>query len=267
MVRIFFIFTLSLWCMTAKPQTPSLSQNVSTFTINAPQLGGERKIWIYLPNIYGNSDKKFPVLYMHDGQNLFDSFTAFAGEWRIDETLDSLKAETIVIGIENGGDNRINELTPYPNEKYGGGNGDKYLVFLITTLKPYLDEHYRTLSDKENTMIMGSSLGGLISFYAVLKYPKVFGKAGIFSPSFWFNDNIYDDVHAVESIDAKMYFMAGDHESSEMITDLERMEELIYFKLTDRKFFYKKIVHNGRHNEKLWASQFKDAYLWLTGKI
>ena len=264
MVRNFLLIALSLWYMTAKSQDHTFSQNVSSFTINAPQLSGERKIWIYLPFNYKETDKKFPVIYMHDGQNLFDSFTSFAGEWRIDEVLDSLKAESIVIGIENGGDKRINELTPYTNEKYGGGDGDKYLDFLVNTLKPYVDENYHTLTDRSNTTIFGSSLGGLISFYAILKYPKVFGKAGVFSPSFWFSEDMYDLVHNTETIDARIYFMAGDHESSETITDLERMEELVKHKIKDKKQFRKKIVHNGRHNETLWTNEFEDAYLWLT---
>lgn len=239
------------------------SGNVSSFTISSPQLGGERKIWVYLPYNYNEGNKKFPVLYMHDGQNLFDDATAYAGEWHIDEKLDSLKAQTIVIGIEHGREKRVDELSPYKHEKYGGGDADKYLDFLVSTLKPYVDAHYRTKPDKENTAIMGSSVGGLVSFYALLKYPKVFGKVGAFSPSFWFSEDLYDLVHATDTIDAKIYFMAGDHESNEMIPDLNRMEELVKHKIKNKKQLHKKVVHNGRHNETLWANEFVSAYLWL----
>ncbi len=263
MARNFFLIILSLWYMTAKSQDTQTSQNVSSFTLNAPQLGGERKIWIYLPHNYNDTNKKFPVIYMHDGQNLFDSSRAYSQEWRVDEKLDSLEAETIIVGIEHGGEKRPNELAPYKNEKFGGGDADKYLDFLVNTLKPYVDENYRTLKDRSNTIIFGSSLGGLVSFYATLKYPKIFGKAGVFSPSFWFNEEIYDLVHATDAIDAKIYFMAGDHESSDMISEVERMEELIRPKLKSRKQFRKKIVHNGRHNEKLWSDEFDNAYEWL----
>jgi len=199
---------------------------------------------------------------MHDGQNLFDKSTAFSSEWRVDEQLDSLKAQSIVIGIEHGGDKRVDELTPHHNEKYGGGQADSYLDFVVNTLKPYIDEHYRTKPDKENTAIMGSSLGGLVSFYAILKYPKVFGKAGIFSPSFWFSDAIYDVAINTPRIDAKLNFMAGDHESTEMIADLDRMLEIVDTKMSNKKI-HKKIVHNGRHNETLWGKEFAEAYVWL----
>jgi predicted alpha/beta superfamily hydrolase len=199
---------------------------------------------------------------MHDGQNLFDGTTAFSGEWCIDEQLNGLDAKTIVVGIEHGGDKRIEELTPYVNEKYGGGRADAYLEFIVNDLKPYVDENYRTKKDRENTAIFGSSVGGLVSFYAVLKHPKVFGKAGIFSPSFWFSEEIYDLVHNTPKIDARIYFMAGDHESNEMITDLDRMIELVLGK-TNKKNIHRKIIHNGRHNETLWAKEFAEAYLWL----
>lgn len=99
-------------------------KNVSTFTIEAPKLQTSKKIWLYLPENYATSTKKFPVIYMHDGQNLFDAKTAYAGEWQIDETLDSLKAEVIVVGIEHGNEKRIDELTPFKNEQYGGGNAN-----------------------------------------------------------------------------------------------------------------------------------------------
>ena len=199
---------------------------------------------------------------MHDGQNLFDKASSFSGEWRIDEQLDSLQAKTIVIGIEHGGDKRIDELTPYPNEKYGGGHADNYLDFIVNTLKPYVDTHYRTKTDKEHTAIFGSSVGGLVSFYAVLKYPKVFGKAGVFSPSFWFSNDIYDLAITTEHINSRIYFMAGDHESTEMVTDLDRMLDIVLTKV-NKKNIYKKIVHNGRHNETLWAKEFTEAYEWL----
>ena len=259
----FLLLLLYLTSMSTNAQEHTYSPNVSTFTIHSPQLNTDRKIWVYLPEGYKDSKHKYPVLYMHDGQNLFDKASSFSGEWRIDEQLDSLKAKTIVIGIEHGGDKRIDELTPYTNEKYGGGNADAYLDFIVSTLKPYVDTHYRTKPDKEDTAIFGSSVGGLVSFYAVLKYPKVFGKAGVFSPSFWFSNDIYDLAIKTEHINARLYFMAGDHESNEMVTDLDRMLDIVLTK-ANKKNIHKKIVHNGRHNETLWAKEFAEAYEWLT---
>lgn len=263
MMRIFFIILMYLTSMNTNAQEHKFSSNVTTFTIQSPQLNTQRKIWVYLPSGYNNETKKYPVMYMHDGQNLFDKGSSYSGEWRIDEQLDSLKAETIIVGIEHGGDKRIDELTPYTNEKYGGGQADIYLDFVVNTLKPYIDTEYRTKHNKEHTTIFGSSVGGLVSFYAILKYPKVFGNAGVFSPSFWFSDDIYDLVINTEHIDARIYFMAGDHESTEMVGDLERMIELVLAK-TNKKKIHKKIVHNGRHNETLWSKEFAEAYLWLS---
>jgi len=262
MAHKFLLLILYLTSMNTKAQEHTYPNNVTTFTIHSPQLDTDRKVWVYLPKDYDAKAKKYPVLYMHDGQNLFDKATSFAGEWRADEQLDSLKAQTIIIGIEHGNDKRVDELTPYTNEKYGGGQADKYLDFVVNTVKPYVDTHYHTNPDKEHTGIMGSSLGGLISYYAVLKYPKVFGKAGVFSPSFWFNDAIYDDAINTPHIDARLYFMAGDHESTEMIADLDRMLEILNAK-TDHKKIHRKIVHNGRHNETLWGKEFAEAYIWL----
>jgi predicted alpha/beta superfamily hydrolase len=240
------------------------SPQVSTFTIEAPQLKTTKKIWIYLPKGYSTSTKKYPVIYMHDAQNLFDAKTSFVGEWNIDEKLDSLNARVIIVGIEHGGDKRVEELTPYKNEKYGGGNADNYLEFIVKTLKPQIDKTYRTKPNTNNTMIMGSSLGGLVSYYAIIKYPTVFGKAGIFSPSFWFNKDIYDLTEKTKKMKTKIYFLCGDKESDDMVSDLNKMDDLISDKRCDCLHLTKKrIVAHGQHNEKLWRDGFVKAYLWL----
>ncbi|MEZ0128795.1 alpha/beta hydrolase [Flavobacterium sp. LBUM151] len=190
MIREFLFFMLLIFS-NGNAQESTASKNVSTFTIEAPQLKSTKKIWIYLPENYSVTAKKYSVIYMQDAQNLFDAKTSFVGEWNVDEKLDSLKAPVIVVGIEHGNDKRIDELTPYKNEKYGGGNADNYVDFIVKTLKPYIDKNYRTKTKPKNTIIMGSSLGGLVSYYAAIKYPAVFGKAGVFSPSFWFSNEIY----------------------------------------------------------------------------
>ncbi len=145
---------------------------------------------MYFPPNY-SSGKRFPVIYMHDGQNLFDSASSFSGEWKVDEILDSLykyhNFSCIVVGIYNGENQRSNELSPWHNDSLNvGGDGDKYAKFIVKTLKPFIDSHYRTLIDRENTVIMGSSMGGLMSLYLALQYPEVFGKAAIFSHHYGF---------------------------------------------------------------------------------
>lgn len=239
--------------------------SVTEFTLHAPQLGRDKTIWAYLPYNY-DDEKSFPVIYMHDGQNVFDHAESIKREWHVEEKLNDLHSEAIIIGIEHGGTNRrIDEMTPYKNEKYGGGHADDYLDFILNTLKPYVDENYNTLPDKGNTTIFGSSVGGLISFYALLKFPHVFGNAGVFSPSFWFSDEIFELIETVYTIEGRIYFMAGDHESKAMIPDLNHMEALVLERVKNRSQVYKQIVHNGHHNEKLWRKEFARAYSWLMG--
>ncbi|WP_264565081.1 alpha/beta hydrolase [Flavobacterium sp. N3904] len=266
-MKLIYFIPLLLLLHKTSAQESTASKQVSTFTIEAPQLKTSRKIWLYLPKNYETTTKKYPVIYMHDAQNLFDAKTSFAGEWNVDEKLDSLNAQVIVVGIENGGEKRLEELTPYKNEKYGGGNADKYLEFIVNTLKPEIDKKYRTKTNAKNTTIMGSSLGGLTSFYAVIKYPKVFGKAGVFSPAFWINrKDINEYMASSKKVTAKIYFLCGDSEGDDddMVNDLNHMEVLLnknrcYCLNLNKKV----IVKGGHHNEKLWRDGFVDAIIWL----
>lgn len=265
--RFTFLIIIVFWSATKiLAQEGTASKQVSTFTIEAQQLNTTKKIWVYLPVNYQTTKKKYPVIYMNDAQNLFDAKTSYVGEWNVDEKLDSLKAQVIVIGIEHGNEKRLEELTPYKNEKYGGGKADKYLEFIVTTLKPEIDKKYRTKTDKKNTIIMGSSLGGLTSFYATLKYPEVFGKAGVFSPSFWINrKEIFEFAENTKKIKTKYYFLCGDNEGDDdMVKDLNKMEYLLN---TKRCYCLnlnrKEIIKGGQHNEKLWRDGFVKAILWL----
>jgi alpha-glucosidase len=242
--------------------------NILSESFYIPQLDRNRRIWVYLPPGYENSASKYPVLYMHDGQNLFDASTSFAGEWEVDETLNNLYdqygIELIVIGIDNGGVYRTDEYTPFRNPTYGGGNGDKYLQFVVQTLKPYVDQNYRSLPGKNSTAIMGSSLGGLISHYGALKYKDTFGKAGIFSPSFWWSDSLYRFA-AQEAIDGsgKMYFMCGDSESESVVPNMNKMIREMIDVGYDEGAIESKVVTGGQHNEKLWREGFSEAILFL----
>lgn len=246
------------------------SENVSIMSEDfyMPQLDRNRRIWIYLPPDYSITAKLYPVLYMHDGQNLFDTETSYAGEWEVDETLDELYNQSfnvpIIIGIDNEGTERINEYTPWANAQYGGGDGDKYVEFIVETLKPYVDENYRTLTDRENTAIMGSSLGGLISHYAALKYQDVFSKAGLFSPSYWFSDSvwIFTDNHP-KQFDMRIYQMIGGDEGGQNVDNLSVMEDHLLNNGFDANELYKKTIPNGSHNEALWRGDFEAAYKWL----
>ena len=248
------------------------SQQVTKFTINSPQLSTDKQIWVYLPKSYQNSGKRYPVLYMHDGQNLFDASTSYVGEWKIDEYLDTLTSnESIIIGIEHGNEKRINELTPYKNETYGGGQGDAYLDFIVKTLKPYVDEHYSTLPDKEHTLIAGSSIGGLISLYALIKYPETFSKGGLFSTSIWFNAEDMFQLVKESTIDPnqKFFFLVGSEEGStaedaaEMVSNQHKMTRLLLEKGVNKENVMDKVIPGGKHNETLWSTNFPVVYQWL----
>ncbi|WP_338645661.1 alpha/beta hydrolase-fold protein [Flavobacterium sp. KS-LB2] len=265
LLLLFFFTIAKITAQDSKqPILSTASKQVSTFTIDAPQLQTTKKIWMYLPENYATSKNKFSVIYMHDAQNLFDAKTSYSGEWNVDEKLDSLKAQVIVVGIEHGNEKRMDELTPFKNEKYGGGKADNYLEFIVKTLKPHIDNNYRTKTKKKNTIIMGSSLGGLTSYYAILKYPTVFGKAGVFSPSFWFTKDIYTLTENSKKIKPKIYFLCGDTESDDMVSDVNKMEYLLN---SNRCYCLnlneKKIIKGGQHNEKLWRDGFVKAISWL----
>lgn len=258
-------------CIYSNAQSTA-SKQVSTFIIEAPQLETQKKIWVYLPKEYQNSKKSYPVIYMHDGQNLFDDKTSYVGEWKIDEYLDTIdKNQSIIIGIEHGNEKRIDELTPYNTEKYGGGKADDYLNFIIKTLKPHIDLNYRTLTKKKHTAIWGSSLGGLISLYAVIKYPETFSKAGVFSIALWINKNEMLQFIRESKIDSdkKFYFLVGSEEgktmenASAMVSDQHEMVELLKNKGVADKNLIDKVIPNGHHNEALWSTNFPEAYQWL----
>ena len=265
------LLVILIFCININAQSTA-SKQVSTFTLDAPQLETQKKIWVYLPKDYQESNKSYPVIYMHDAQNLFDDKTSYVGEWKVDEYLDTIdKNESIIIGIEHGNEKRIDELTPYPNEKYGGGKGDDYLNFIVNTLKPYIDSNYRTLITKEHTTIWGSSLGGLISFYAVIKYPETFGKAGLFSTAFWINKNEMFEFVKNTEIDhgKKFYFLVGSEEgetledAAKMVSDQHEMVQLLKDKGFDNNNIIDKVIPNGHHNETLWSTNFPEAYQWL----
>ncbi len=245
--------------------TASKNVHIIDTAFYMPQLNRYRRIWIYLPQDYSTSHKNYPVLYMQDGQNVFDEATSFAGEWGVDEALDSLHAsdkQAIVVAIDNGAAKRINEYSPYDMAEYGKGEGNLYIDFLVHTLKPYIDTHYRTLRRQKHTFIAGSSLGALISFYAILKYPKVFGGAGIFSPAFWIAPPIKKDIEKNgRKVKGKIYFYAGKKESENMITDmLAVFNQLHSLSKADMTTV---IREDGKHSESTWRNEFPLFYNWL----
>ncbi len=233
------------------------------------QLERYRRLRVYLPPDYEESDKKYPVLYMHDGQNLFDDYTSYSGEWKVDEILDSLyktkNFSIIVVGIDNGEMLRINEYLPWDNKKYGKGEGQAYVDFIVQDLKPMIDKRYRTLSDRENTAIMGSSMGGLISHYAIFKYPEVFSKAGVFSPAYWITaNNVFDFTkRSATTLGLRIFMLVGRKEGRTMVKDSKRMKRTIKAGRSTNVEFLLNIDEKGHHTESFWSRHFKSSIIYL----
>lgn len=264
---ILLCLVLNIQAQESRKSTASDNVFIVNDTMLIPQLNRTRGIWIYLPPDYDSEDYYYPVLYMHDGQNLFEDTTSYMGEWGVDETLDSLFDDgyevPIVIGINNGGMLRIEELTPWANEKYGGGMGDRYMRFIVETLKPEVDKRYRTLPEAEHTAIMGSSLGGLISFYGGMKYNNTFKKIAAFSPTFWYSDSLYTFTEKTNiDPDTRVLLLGSELEDSTMVPDMKRIADILLTKLPADRI---RVIGTsyGAHSEWYWKKEFPDAVIWL----
>ncbi|WP_197076831.1 alpha/beta hydrolase-fold protein [Hymenobacter terrenus] len=255
--------------------TPQVRVVDESFRI--PQLERNRRVLVYLPADYAKrSNQRYPVLYMHDGQNVFDDATSFSGEWGVDEILDHLRATgqdptgSIVVAIDSDEQHRADEYIPWYNaELKAGGQGGQYVDFLAQTLKPYIDAHYRTRPDAPYTGIAGSSLGGLISVYAALKYPLIFGRVGAFSPAFWAcNDSLqaFAKTHPAAAT-TRFYFVCGLKESETMLPLMTAWRDELQ---TGGVLAVNLSFHapaDGQHREWFWRREFTDAYAFLFDKM
>jgi predicted alpha/beta superfamily hydrolase len=254
-----------------EPARPASTAQANVHVLPAmtiPGLGRERTIRLYLPPGYETSTTRYPVLYMHDGQNLFDAASSFLGEWEVDESLNLLAQtkhlEIIVVGIDNDGEHRKQELTAWDNPRFGKAEGAAYMDFIVDVVKPYIDAHYRTQPDRMHTAIMGSSLGALISHYAIYRYPEVFGKAGLFSPSYWYAPEVYlyMAAHPLPR-DVKLYFYCGGSEDEQMLGNLRRMLARIRASGLPAQRIGLAVDMKAKHNEAAWRKEFPRAVAWL----
>ncbi len=163
--------------------------------------------------------------------------------------------------------NALSEYSPWPNPKYANGEGDAYLDFIVNNLKPDIDRTFRTKKSAKNTAILGSSMGGFISHYAALKYPNVFGKAGVFSPSFWYSNEsfVFTETHT-DIKNVKIYNLVGGNEGEGMVEDVEKMVNIMKKGKFPENNIYTKIVPEGTHSESFWKSEFENAICWLFSK-
>jgi predicted alpha/beta superfamily hydrolase len=242
------------------------------------KLPSTRGIWVYLPPTYvENAESRFGVLYMHDGLNLFDAAQAFGGnEWKVDETMDAgaedgSVRESIIVGVESTAD-RLNELTPVPDPGYpGSGKAGQYLSMIIDELKPAIDKDLRTIATRDQTGIMGSSLGGLVSAYAGVHNADVFGLMGAMSPSTWWdNTEILGEVSTTPMRPAKpvrVYVDSGDSGTSndDVTNTTELAARYRSAGYVDNKDLLHVVAAGGQHNEIYWAQRLPNALHFLLG--
>ena len=212
----------------------------------SPQLKNRRDVDVYLPDSYRGGNRHYPVVYVQDGQNLSDPEQAFAGTWQIERAFDELAAidlEAIVVGIHHGGRRRLLEYSPYPDRRHGGGDADLYLAFLVDTLMPRVDRFFRTRRERDATAILGSSMGGLLSLYGFFRYPSVFGRAGVMSPSIWYGQSaILDFIAEAQTPTGRLYVDVGTAEGVGTLRDARRLGRLLV-----RKGFTRERRGRGRH--------------------
>jgi predicted alpha/beta superfamily hydrolase len=235
--------------------------------LRMPQLGFARRLRVYLPPDYAQGTKRYPVLYMFDGQNLFDDATSYAGEWGVDETMDGLARDAgfsaIVVGIDHGGEQRFNELIPYWNVRFLPNAGVAFIDDVVNVVKPFVDANYRTLPDRAHTAIAGSSLGGLSADYTIHRFPEVFGRAAVFSPSFWVSEQPF--VNAQQTAlpaDSRVYLYTGGREGDESVPSLQRMANILRGQQHGASVATH-VVPEAEHNEAAWRAEFPRAVRWL----
>ena len=270
---------------TYKVQAWADRKNTSTITGNVemiekfdmPQLERSRRVWIYLPPGYKNSLKRYPVMYMHDGQNLFSDSTSFSGEWGIDETLEKMIKgkeipKMIVVGIENHPRYRLDEYTPFPfeyHEQEINAEAQLYGRFLVETLKPYIDKHYRTKKGRKFTAVSGSSMGGLVSVYLALEYQDIFSKVGALSSAFGVcrDDLIGFIAQHPKKYPIRFWLDAGTEEGENMEIEINQIpirNALIAAGWKEGREVNFKIYEGAEHNESYWRQRFGDVleFLW-----
>jgi predicted alpha/beta superfamily hydrolase len=233
-------------------------------------LPDDRDVIVYVPPGYEDEpERTYPVLYLHDGQNLFDGRTSFVKDrtWQVREHADAAieagEAEPlVVVGIYNTGDRRLAEYTHEYNWQMGGGQADAYGKLITRELMPWIASQYRVRQDRENTGLGGSSLGGLVSLYLGLRYPTVFGKLAVMSPSVWWNHKSilgYLNEHAPQMWERpKMWLDVGDREGQKAVRDAEHLARRLKangWKPGESLHFEK--VEGGTHDEASWAGRVR----------
>lgn len=233
-----------------------------------PQLNKTRKVWALLPHDYYTSEENYPVLYLHDAQNLFNENAEF-GNWQIDKKLAVMSdygiGKIIIVAVEHGESERLQEYN-VGKTVLGIGSGKKYIRFITDTLKPFIDKTYRTKTEREFTGIGGSSMGGLVSIFSGLIYPEVFGKLMVFSPSLWVIPKIkLGFLDFFEPQETRLYLYAGGDESETMVKHVTKFRKRLLNResLKGKMKVHLSINEEGKHSETYWSDEFPKAIEWL----
>jgi predicted alpha/beta superfamily hydrolase len=262
-------FTVANWADVGRA-SGTIAGHVEYFRF-APFLGG-RRCWVYLPPGYHASANRYPVLYMHDGQNLFDAGSAaFGVEWRVDEACEQTIANgdirpILVVGIDNG-PNRIGEYTPWHDPNYAGSGGAAaYVNAVRDVLMPEVRRRYRTLNGPSNTYLAGSSLGGLVSAWAGYEYDEVFGRIAAVSPSYWWDGRAmlaHAQANPKPAL-SRFYHDIGTNEGGSAVVNVQDMRDILVAKGFVEGGDLRTVIATGHsHNEASWAARFPDLLRFL----
>lgn len=229
--------------------------------LRSPELQNYRDIIVALPPSCGTDDRRYPLLVMHDGQNLFDPATSFAGDWGLMAALRELAAdgvEAVVVGIANKGPFRKYEYSPFRDATHGGGDGDRYLDFIVNSVVPLVRRHFPVRADPSGTAMAGSSMGGLVSLYALYRHADLFGAAGALSPSAWFADEALRQL--VESRPApagRIWLDVGGAEGEAMVQSVRRLRDALRASgLAEDRLHYEEDPV-ATHQEAYWGRRFR----------
>lgn len=237
----------------------------------SPQLQNYRDLLVALPPEYSETGAAHSVIYMQDGQNLFDPATSYAGDWGLFDALGESAADgtpPILVAIPNMGRRRRYEYGPFRDIIHGGGGADRYLAFVAETVKPLVDASFRTRPERSHTVIAGASLGGLISLYGLYRYADVFGAAGVLSPALWFADGaILRFVEDLADLSVgRIHLDVGTEEGDDALLDVRRLRELLIAAghVEGRDLSYLE-EEGGEHDEEAWGRRFSEAIPFLLG--
>ncbi|HEU4525704.1 MAG TPA: alpha/beta hydrolase-fold protein [Gemmatimonadales bacterium] len=234
-----------------------------------PEIPGlARPLTVYLPPSYTRGERHYPVLYMQDGQNLFDPEESFAGSWRVDIAMDQAAArgfEGIAVGIPHAGEGRLAEYSPFDDPEAGPGRGREYVTYMAETIKPLVDTRYRTIPGRGTTAVAGSSMGGLISLFAFLARSDVFGAVAAMSPSLWYAGRaIFGAVDAAPFQPGRIYLDVGRREGEQTLTDARRLRDQLLAKGYRRGDQLRYVEDRaGGHEEAAWGHRLRAALPFL----